>query len=56
MSGKKLIWLGMFIGSTIGGMLPSMWGDDMLSVTGVLLSAVGGLAGIWAGYRVSRSL
>jgi hypothetical protein len=37
-------------------MLPTMWGDDMLSVSGLLLSLVGGIVGIWAGYRVARSL
>jgi hypothetical protein len=55
-SSKKLIWLGFFVGSTVGGMLPSMWGDDMLSLSGFVLSAVGGVVGIWAGYRLAKSL
>jgi hypothetical protein len=56
MSTKKLIWGGLFIGSTIGGMLPTLWGDDMLSTSGLLLSLVGGIVGIWAGYRIAQSL
>ena len=56
MSSKKLIWVGFFVGSTIGGMLPSMWGDDMLSASGFVWSLVGGIAGIWAGYRIAKSL
>lgn len=56
MSDKKLIWGGFFIGSTIGGMLPTIWGDDMLSISGFLLSLLGGIVGIWAGYRVAKSL
>jgi hypothetical protein len=53
---KKLIWAGLFIGSTLGGMLPSLWGGDMLSISGLLLSAVGGVIGIWAGYRIGQNL
>jgi hypothetical protein len=56
MSNRKLIWGGFFIGSTIGGMLPTLWGDDMLSASGFVLSIVGGIAGIWAGYRVAKLL
>jgi hypothetical protein len=53
---KKLIWVGLFIGSTLGGMLPALWGGDMLSISGILLSAVGGVIGIWAGYRIGENL
>jgi len=56
MSSKKLIWIGMFIGSTVGGMVPSMWGDDMISVSGLLLSLAGGILGIWGGYRIAKQL
>ena len=52
---KKFIWIGMFIGSTIGNMLPLLWGGDAISVSGVLLSLVGGIVGIWAGYRLGQS-
>jgi hypothetical protein len=41
------IWLGILIGSTIGGALPLLWGGEALSYASVLLSTVGGLAGIW---------
>jgi hypothetical protein len=56
MSSKKLIWIGMFIGSTIGGMLPALWGDDLFSMWGLLFSLIGGIAGIWGGYRVAKYL
>lgn len=32
------IWIGIFIGSTIGGLIPELWGDDVLPYSGVLLS------------------
>jgi hypothetical protein len=50
---RSAIWIGIFIGSTIGGMIPTLWGDDMLSYSGVLLSGVGAFVGLWLGSRVS---
>jgi hypothetical protein len=52
---KTLIWLGLFLGSALGGWLPTLAGADMLSLWGVLGSVVGGLAGIWAGMRAARA-
>ena len=51
---KKLIWLGMFVGSSLGGYLPSLWGDSIFSLWSILLSAIGGFLGIWIGYRLSN--
>ena len=53
---KTLIWLGVFIGSALGGWIPTLLGADLLSLWGVLGSVLGGLAGIWAGLRAGRSL
>lgn len=54
MSSKSLVWLGLFIGSTIGGFIPTLWGDSFLSLSSVLLTAVGGIAGIYAGFKFSQ--
>ena len=43
------IWLGILIGSTIGGFIPELWGAGLLSYSSVLLSTAGALAGIWIG-------
>ena len=51
MSRKTLIWIGLTAGSLAGGYLPVLWGGDMISLSAVVLSAVGGFAGIWFGYR-----
>jgi hypothetical protein len=50
-SKKRLIWIGLMVGSTAGGFIPILWGGDVVSFASVILSAVGGIAGIWFGYR-----
>ena len=54
MKAKSLIMTGMILGSTIGGYVPAIWGSGGLSMASVVLGGVGGVLGIWAGYRVSR--
>ena len=34
--------------------LPLIWGGSELSMSGVLLGAVGGILGIWAGLKISQ--
>lgn len=56
MSDRKLIWIGAAVGSTLGGLLPSLWYASMFSMWGLLFSTIGGLVGIWAGWRIGRGL
>ena len=53
---KVFIWVGLFVGSTIGGFIPSLWGDSFFSLSSVMLSAVGGIAGIYAGFKAGRGM
>lgn len=53
---RKLVWIGFFVGSTIGNMLPALWGGDMLSLSGMILGLLGAIAGIYVGYRIGRSI
>ena len=53
---KSMIWLGLFVGSTIGSLLPMLWGGDIFSLSSIIGSAVGGILGIWLGYKVGQSL
>jgi len=52
MSRKKLIMLGMAVGSIAGGYLPTLFGLDELMVS-LLGSFIGGIIGIWIGYKFS---
>lgn len=50
----KAIWFGMSVGTAIGGSVPMLWHAGIFSFSSVLLGAVGGLAGIWVAYRLTR--
>jgi hypothetical protein len=50
---RSAIWIGILFGSTIGGLIPSLWGGDLLSYSGLLLSGAGAFAGLWVGYKMS---
>lgn len=52
MSRKTLIYAGLILGSTIGGFLPALWGAGAFSFSGVILSALGGIAGIYLGFKL----
>ncbi len=54
MDQKKLIWFGLFVGSAVGSFLPVIWGGSELSFSSIILSAVGGLAGIWFGFKMGQ--
>lgn len=53
---KTFIWLGLIIGSTVGGFIPTLWGGDMLSGAGFGLSTVGALLGVLGGYKLGNFL
>jgi hypothetical protein len=50
---KTLIWTGLFVGSSVGGFVPALWQAGLFSFSSVIGSAVGGLAGIWLGIKLS---
>ncbi len=51
---KSLIWIGFFIGSTLGGLFPMLWGANPLGLQSVFFSAAGALVGIWLGYKIGQ--
>ena len=53
MQPRSFIWIGVFIGSTIGSLIPGLWGDDMFSYSSVLLGGAGALMGLWIGFKMS---
>lgn len=51
---KTFIWIGIFAGSTLGGFIPCMWGDDIFSVWSMVFSFVGAVAGLYGGWKLSQ--
>jgi hypothetical protein len=54
MSRKTIIWIGMFVGSSIGGYIPVFFGGDILGMTSIFTTAIGGILGIWAAFKMSQ--
>ncbi|HUO50124.1 MAG TPA: hypothetical protein VMU25_00950 [Candidatus Paceibacterota bacterium] len=53
---RPLVWIGAFVGSTVGSMIPSLWGAGFLSFSSILLSGIGAIAGIYFGFKISQNL
>lgn len=54
---KKIILFGAAVGGIVGAYVPMLFGDnDMLGGWSILMSTVGGLAGIWLGVIVSKRM
>jgi uncharacterized membrane protein YeaQ/YmgE (transglycosylase-associated protein family) len=51
---RSLIWFGLFIGSTIGSYIPTLWGAGFFSMSSVLLGAVGAIVGIWIAFKITQ--
>lgn len=47
-----MVWLGVFVGSTVGGFVPILFGASVFSLWTVVGSGIGGIIGIWAGLRL----
>lgn len=54
---KLMIWIGITLGGLIGGWLGTMLDHgNGLGAWTILLSTVGGIVGIWAGYKIGQNL
>jgi predicted MFS family arabinose efflux permease len=50
---KRVLWMCIAVGSTVGGFVPELWGASAFGVTSLLFGAIGGVAGVWAAARIS---
>lgn len=50
---KRVIWVGMIVGSTLGGFVPSLWDGSMMSFSGLAFSTLGGILGIVLAYKLA---
>ena len=54
MNSKPIIMVGAVIGSTLGGLIPSLWHASWLSFSGLFFSTAGGIVGIWLGWKIGQ--
>jgi hypothetical protein len=51
---KKVVMIGMVIGSLLGGWLPTFFGASAFGIVSIIGGLVGGVLGIWLTYRLMR--
>lgn len=51
MSDKSIVMLGLFIGSIIGGYIPTFFGVSVFSYASVIWSGVGSVIGVYVAYK-----
>jgi uncharacterized membrane protein YeaQ/YmgE (transglycosylase-associated protein family) len=56
MSTKTLIWWFLFIGSLVGGYIPTWFGASVFSLSALFWSTVGSFIGIWVGYKIGKKV
>lgn len=50
---RRVAWLFVLIGSTVGGLVPEAWGGSAFGMASLGLGLVGAVAGLWLGYRIA---
>ena len=54
---KFLITLGAGVGGIAGAYIPYLWrDDDFFSGWSILFSTIGGIIGIWLGYKLAQRI
>ena len=53
---KALIWIGLSAGGAPGGLFGSLLDNgNFFGIWGIIGSTLGGIVGIWAGYKIAQS-
>ncbi len=54
MNSKTFVLIGTIIGSSIGSLVPLLRGDGVFSFSSIIFSAIGAIAGIYLGFKLSN--
>ena len=49
---RKVLWMCMAAGSTVGGYLPTFFGQGSFSLASIIGSCLGGVAGVFAAAQI----
>ena len=50
---KRMLWMCLLVGSTVGGFVPETWGASAFGVASIVGSGIGAIVGVWAAARIS---
>ena len=49
---RRIVWIFVGVGMTLGGFLPVVWGGSALGVASLALASLGGVAALWLAIRL----
>ncbi len=49
---RRVVWIFVAVGSTIGGFAPLVWGGSALGLASLALGCLGGIAGLWCAAKL----
>jgi hypothetical protein len=49
---RRVIWIFVGAGTTVGGLAPLVWGGSTLGLASLALAGLGGLAGLWCAVKL----
>jgi hypothetical protein len=50
---RRIVWLFVGVGMTVGGLLPEAWGGSALGVASLAFGTLGGVAGLWLAAKLT---
>lgn len=50
---RRVIWLFVGAGMTVGGFLPAVWGGSVLGFVSLAFGTLGGIAALWLGLKLT---
>ncbi len=54
MNSKAPVLIGTIIGSSVGGLIPSLWGAGPFSFSSIIFGSIGAIVGIYVGFKSSN--
>jgi len=51
--GRSVIGVCATFGLIVGGYVPDLWGAGFFSLSSILFSVIGGIAGVWLGVKLA---
>jgi hypothetical protein len=50
---RRVVWLFVGVGMTVGGLVPAVWGGSAFGVASLALASLGGVAGLWLAAKLT---